>query len=234
MTEPAANRDYVLPQDQSDLIFEQIAQTLLAGAVPQDEPVAVVLSAPPGAGKSVLAQGIRFTCPDDARPVAIDVDAVRGFHPAYQRLRAEHGPQAADDLIQAQARIWFEQAIDRLVERRSHLIVERGLRDRDVTDHLLAKISEAPGGGNPCRIEAALLATPAAVSELGILERYQLAHEKTGQGRIVAADLHDEQYARLAEVADWLDEDPRVSARAVYQRGSTRPVYRSGQRPSRA
>lgn len=229
MSEPAANRDYVLPQEQSDLIFEQIAQTLLAGAVPQDEPVAIVLSAPPGAGKSVLAQGIRFTYPDDARPVAIDVDAVRGFHPAYQRLRAEHGPQAADDLIQAQARIWFEQAIDHLVERRSHLIVEHGLRDRDVTDRLLAKISEAPRGGNPYRIEAALLATPAAISELGILERYQLAHEKTGQGRIVAADLHDERYARLAEVADWLDEDLRVSARAVYQRGSTAPVYRSGQ-----
>lgn len=227
MTDPRADLTYVLPQEQSDLIFEQIVQTLLAGAVPQDQPVATILSAPPGAGKTVLAQDIRATYPEDARPVTVDVDAVRVFHPDYQRLRAAHGPQEADDLIQAQSRIWFESAIDYLVERGSHLIVEHGLRDRDVTDRLLAKLSAAADGRAPYRIEGALLASPAAVSEIGILERYQMGHETTGQGRIVAADLHDQRYAHLAEVADWLDADPRVSAQAVYQRGSAHPVHRN-------
>jgi hypothetical protein len=217
----------VLPKEQSDLIFAQIAQTLLAGAVPQDQPVATILSAPPGAGKTVLAQDIRATYPEASQPVAIDVDAFRVFHPDYQLLRAEHGPQEADDLIQAQTRIWFESAIDYLVEKGSHLIVEHGLRDREVTDRLLAKLSAQVDGRTPYRIEAALLASPAAVSELGILERYQLGHETTGQGRIVAADLHDQRYAHLAEVADWLDADPRISAQAIYQRGSAEPVHRN-------
>ncbi|MEW2417544.1 zeta toxin family protein [Streptomyces sp. NPDC046866] len=227
MTDPGVDRTYVLPQEQSDLIFEQIAQTLLADAVLQDEPVATILSAPPGAGKSVLAQDIRATYPEDARPVVIDVDAVRAFHPDYQNLRAAHGPQVADDLIQAQARIWFESAIDYLVERGSHLIVEHGLRDREVTDRLLAKLSAEADGRAPYRIEAALLASPAAMSELGILERYQLGHETTGQGRIVAADLHDQRYAHLPEVADWLDADPRVAVQSVYQRGNAQPVHRN-------
>ncbi|UUY52316.1 zeta toxin family protein (plasmid) [Streptomyces yangpuensis] len=227
MTDPGVDRTYVLPQEQSDLIFEQIAQTLLAGAVPQDQPVATVLSAPPGAGKTVLAQDIKATYPVDARPVVIDVDAVRGFHPEYQRLRAAHGPQLADDLIQVQSRIWFESAIDYLVERGSHLIVEHGLRDREVSDRLLDKLSAEADGRAPYRIEAALLASSAATSELGILERYQVGHEMTGQGRIVAADLHDQRYTHLAEVADWLDADPRVSGQAVYQRGSAHPVHRN-------
>ncbi|MFD9378483.1 zeta toxin family protein [Streptomyces sp. NPDC059999] len=77
MTDPGVDRTYVLPQEESDLLFEQIAQTLLAGAVPQVQPVATVLSAPPGAGKTVLAQDIRATYPEGAQPVVIDVDAVR-------------------------------------------------------------------------------------------------------------------------------------------------------------
>ncbi|MER6121767.1 zeta toxin family protein [Streptomyces sp. NPDC001795] len=227
MTDPGVDRTYVLPQEPSDLIFEQIVQTLLAGAAPQDQPVATILSAPPGAGKTVLAQQIRATYPEGSQPVAIDVDAFRKFHPDYLHLRAEHGPQGADDLVQAQARIWFESAIDYLVEQRSHLIVEHGLRDREVTDRLITKLSAEVDGSAPYRIEAALLGTSAAVSELGILERYQLGHETTGQGRIVAAELHDQRYGHQAVVADWLDADPRVRAVAIYQRGSAEPVHRN-------
>jgi hypothetical protein len=225
--DPGADQTWVLPKEQSDLIFEQITQTLLAGAVAQDQPVATILSASAGAGKTVLAQDIRATYPKGSQPVAIDVDAFRVFHPDYQRLRAEHGPQEADDLIQAQTRIWFESAIDYLVEQGSHLIVEHGLRDREVTDGLLTKLSAQVDGREPHRIEAALLASPAAVSELGILERYQRGHETTGQGRIVAADLHDQRYAHLADVADWLDADPRISAQSIYQRGSAEPLHRN-------
>lgn len=217
----------MLPQEESDLLFEQIAQTLLAGAVPQDQPVATVLSAPPGAGKTVLAQDIRAMYPEGAQPVVIDVDAVRVFHPDYQHLRAAHGPQVADDLIQAQSRIWFESAIDYLVERGSHLIVEHGLRDWEVTDRLLDKLSAEADGRAPYRIEEALLASSAAMCELGILERYQVGHEMTGQGRIVAADLLDQRFAHLPEVADWLDADPRVAVQSVYQRGSAQPVHRN-------
>ncbi|MGV9567785.1 zeta toxin family protein [Streptomyces sp. NPDC003480] len=227
MTDPGVDRTYVLPREQSDLLFEQIVRTLLAGAVPQDQPVATVLSAPPGAGKTVLAQQIRTAYPEGSQPVAIDVDAFRKFHPDYLRLRAEHGPQGADDLVQAQARIWFESAIDHLVEQQSHLIVEHGLRDREVTDRLLTRLAAEADGRAPYRIEAALLGTPAAMSELGILERYQLGYETTGQGRIVAAELHDQRYAHQVVIADWLDADPRVRAVAVYQRGSAEPVHRN-------
>ncbi|MFE2684505.1 zeta toxin family protein [Streptomyces mirabilis] len=216
----------MLPQEQSDLVFEQqIVPTLLAGAVPQDQPVAIVLTAPPGAGKTVLAQQIRAAYPEDRQPVAIDVDAVRVFYPGYLRLRAEYGPQGADDLIQAQARIWFEAAIDYLVARRSHLIVEHGLRDREVTDGLLAKLAADPRA--PYRIEAALLGTPAGLAEFGVLERYQLGYETTGEGRIVSAELSAQRYAHQAVVADWLDADPRVRAVVVYQRGSAEPVHRN-------
>lgn len=227
MKDPGGDRTYMLPKEQSDLLFTQIAQTMFAGTVPQDQPVATILSAQPGAGKTVLAQDIKATYPEGSQPVAVDMDAFRGFHPEYERLRAEHGPQGADDLVQAQTRIWFESAIDYLVDQGSHLIVEHGLRDREVTDRLLTKLSDEVGGRAPYRIEAALLASPAAVSDLGILERYQLGHEMTGQGRIVAADLHDQRYAHLAEIADWLDADPRVTAQAVYQRGSAEPVHRN-------
>ena len=230
MTDPGV-ASYRLPLEQSAEIFRtQILPTLLADAVAQHEPTLIVLTGQPGAGKSVLAGDMRARFPETARPVIVDVDSFRPFYPGYLKLHQERG-WVADDLVQSDARRWFDHALTYLSERRANVIAEHGLRNRPVTEALLDRFAPAGTQLPPYRIEVALLATSAAESRLGMLERYQIGYERVGVGRYVAEEVHDARYQHGLVAADWLDADPRVSAAAVSRRGVTEPVHRNQRGP---
>ena len=215
---------YLLSEERSRRIFEdQIVPTVLSGGRSQERPRVILLCAQAGAGKSVLARDLRATFPPADRPVLVDVDLFRAFYPGYLGLKRRLG-HVAEGLVQADARRWLNQALRYLSANRVNIIVEHGLRDRLVFNALLDQFDVA-GTSTDYRISAALLATPAAQSRLGILERYQVAFEKTGIGRYVTEVEHDERYDHTRTVADWLAADERVDAIAVYQRGSTTPVF---------
>jgi Zeta toxin len=218
--------DFLLPQAVSEKIFRtRIVPALLEGASPQDSPVLVVLSAQQGAGKSTLARDLRAAFPASAAPVIVDVDSFKAFYPGILDLQRSHGP-VADDLVHADARRWLTQALAHLRDQQVNVIAELGLRNREVTQEVLSQFGQAG-----YLIEAALLATPAAQSMLGILERYQWGHERTGYGRPVSGALHDERYRQLETVADWLQGDSRVRAVGVYLRGEAVPAHRLERAP---
>jgi hypothetical protein len=129
----------------------------------------------------------------------------------------------ADDLVHADARRWLERSIDYLIEHRHNVVVEHGLRTRQVYDSLLERLARRDGRAN---VEVALLATPAPVSRVAILDRYQTALELTGIGRIVTDTLHDERLDHLRDVADWTGNDHRVAGVSIYRRNHLQPVAR--------
>ena len=222
MTEPGVDERRLLPRQVSDEIFrDQIVPRLLAAGEPQARPVVVVLSAQPGAGKTRITSAMKEDFADRGGAVAVDVDAFKPFYPDFRQLVGAHG-SAAYDVTVPDARRWFEQALDNLAERQVNVVAEHGLRNQEVTDSLLNRFVAAE-----YRVEGALLATPAAVSRLGILERYQVGYEQLGFGRYVSEELHDQRYENLLHVADALDADPRVAAVSVYRRGDSEPMYRN-------
>lgn len=215
---------YLLTEERSRQIFDdQIVPTVLSGGRNQEHPRVILLCAQAGAGKSVLARDLRATFTRADRPVHVDVDLFRSFYPGYLALKQRLG-QEAEDLVQADARRWLNSALEHLSTNRVNIIVEHGLRDRPVFDALVEQFDSAGTRGD-YRISAALLATPAAQSRLGILERYQVAFEKTGIGRYVTEAEHEERYDHTGTVAEWLAADPRIADVAVYRRGSTTPIF---------
>ncbi|MGA3539014.1 zeta toxin family protein [Micromonosporaceae bacterium DT194] len=231
MTQPDPTK-YLLSAEQADEIFHRhVVPTMLAGAVPQEEPFVIVLTAQPGAGKSTLGRDIREEFSEQARPVIVDVDAFRPFYPNYAKINEDFGLAAGQEITQEDARRWFGQALTYLAEHRVNVIAEHGLRDRTVTDDLLSRFAQESGGRPPYRVEVAYLATPAAQSRLGILARYQTGLEHAGFGRYVSEELHDARYQHVVEAAGWLDADSRVTAVSVYQRGSATPVHRNERGP---
>ena len=222
MADTGATGEGLLPSELAERIFrEDIAATVLvlAAGQLQPQPMAIVLCAQAGAGKTQLA-GLHLSAAMAARggSVSIDVDMFRVFYPDYERMKA-HDEIAADDVVHGDARRWLDRSVEHLTGRRVNIIIEHGLRSTTVAEGLLARLDKAG-----YRIEIALMSTPAAVSRLSILERYQVGREKTGRGRYVDEELHDHRYAHVAAVADWCDADPRVSAIAIYERGGNR-VY---------
>jgi hypothetical protein len=211
--DPGAQRQHHLPAEQSEDIFvRHIAPTLLAGGQSRDQPLVILVSAQPAAGKTAVTRLLRTEFEGAGDAVCVDVDELIAFHPDLPRLRAAD-ELTAEDLVHADARRWLDRAIEHLIGRRVNIVLEHGLRSREVTDDLLHRFAEAG-----YRIEAVLLATPAAQSLLGNLGRYQTAHESTGSGRYVLPELHDARYSGLLQVADWLQEDPRVQAVSAYRR----------------
>jgi UDP-N-acetylglucosamine kinase len=217
---PGGSRDYLLPAHESERIFtRQIAPSLLRAEPTGARPIAILLRGQPGAGKTVLAA--RLADETTGRPARVDVDMFRAFHPAYQQLRTV-GDLTADALVQADARRWFEMAIEHLAGVRADILAEHV-----IPDDTLARLDEAG-----YRIGAALLAVPQAVSRLRVLERYQLAREVTGTGRYVSRQAHDRRYQDLLDVAADLDSDPQIAAADVYGRAAdSRPVYRNQRQP---
>ncbi|HET9658057.1 MAG TPA: zeta toxin family protein [Kineosporiaceae bacterium] len=214
--DPGAQKQHFLPAEQAEDIFTRhIAPTLLAFGEPQEQPVVIVLSAQPAAGKTAITRLLRATFDDSGGAVGVDVDELIAFHPDLPGLRAAD-ELTAEDLVHADARRWLARAVDHLIQRQVNIVLEHGLRSREVTEDLLGDFAAAG-----YRIEAVLLATPAAQSLLGNLGRYQTAHESTGSGRYVLPELHDTRYAQLLQVADWLQDDPRVQAVAAYRRDGT-------------
>lgn len=234
--DPGAQRQHLLPPAESERIFVQhIAPTLLSDGRPVPDPRVVLLSGQPAAGKTAITRLLRasftadqFTAAEasggtlqrgtlqdstvQAGAVEVDVDELIAFHPELPRLRAVD-ELTAEDLVHADARRWLDRAVDHLIDRRVNILLEHGLRSRDVTDALLRRFHNVGYA-----VDAVLLATPAAVSLLGNLDRYQTAHETTGAGRFVLPDLHDTRYTQLLQVADWLQDDFRVRSVSAYRR----------------
>jgi len=186
-----------LSSEQWGAIFEhRIKPNLLQGGVPVSAPTVVLLAGQPGSGKTAVARLL-------ATPgsVTIDVDRFRYFHPAY-------APDSVAAGVNGDVRRWFETSLDWLMQHRVNIVAEHGL-----TEHLIGRFAAAS-----YRVDIALMAVPAAVSRLGILERYQLGMESSGQGRRVPAAVHDERFRALPAIADALCADSRITTISIYSR----------------
>lgn len=206
--DPGAQKQHFLPAERAkDIFARHIAPTLLAFGEPQEQPVVVVRSAQPAAGKTAITRLLRAAFDGSGGAVGVDVDELIAFHPDLPGLRAAD-ELTAEDLVHADARRWLARAVEHLIQRRVNIVLGHGLRSREVTDDLPRRFTEAG-----YRVEAVLLATPAALSLLGNLGRYQTAHESTGSGRYVLPELHDARYAQLLQAVAAYRRDGTLLAR---------------------
>jgi predicted kinase len=214
VTSPQAT-DPDLPPDQLEEIFQQIIvpdYLLRSNPQPQQHPQAILLGGQPGAGKSTTAPQFHREFTDRGGLVWVTWDDFRPFHPDYQRLLRER-PAYMPDITRPAARWWQDRAATYLRAGCYHTLLEGGFRDPATVLATAERFTEA---GYHVRICA--LAVPAALSRLGIIERYAKQVEVAGTGRWTTAASHEADYTGTVQVLRLAEASPAVSRISLFTR----------------
>jgi hypothetical protein len=161
--------DYGMPLADLEATFRRIIvpdYVLRSNPTSQPRPEVIFLGGQPGAGKSVTAEGLRRDFAGRGGLVWVTWDDFRPYHPEYERLLAER-PADMPDVTRPAARWWQDRAAAYLRDRQFNVLLEGGFRDPDA---VLASADRFATDGY--LVHVAALAVPAAMSRLGIIERY--------------------------------------------------------------
>lgn len=212
---PPERGPYELPDALREEIFLQvIAPRVLLANEPQrqERPELVLLGGQPGAGKTTASRSFQREFTGRGGIVAVDADELRPYHPAYETLTAERH-NVIPDAIHETAGWWYDRAIDYLRARRYNLLLEGGFRDPAA---VIQTAEDFAATGYDVRVAA--VAVPAALSRLGIIERYAAQLDHTGVGRWVPAARHDENYHGTPDVLQRAQDSPAVHRITVLTR----------------
>lgn len=207
--------DYGMPPADLEEIFRRIIvpdYLLRSGPEPRPDPEVIHLGGQPGAGKSTVAPEFRREFAGRGGLVWVTRDDFRPFHPDYERLLAER-PADMPAVTRPATWWWQDRAAAYLQAGRYNMLLERGFRD---PDEVLA--SAAAFDAADYLVHVSAVAVPAALSRLGIIERYARQVETVGTGRWTTAASHDADYAGTMEVLRRAEAARVVSRISVWTR----------------
>lgn len=212
----------VVPVVLSDPEHEEIlvARILPAGtrrAVPQEQPVAVLVGGAPGSGKSTACQVLKEMLDRRGGAVLIGPDLYKSAHPAYRRLLASDertaGVKVRPDVLR-----WQAEVEEYVRGRRFDAVVETPPADPEQ-----ARAYRAAG----YRVEVVVLAEAEAVTQLSVLERYLAQVAEDGAGRYVSWENQDQVLRRLLRSVEVIEAE-RLADRVMVVRRDLQVLYDSG------
>jgi UDP-N-acetylglucosamine kinase len=207
---------YVLDEARSLRIFrEEIVPEELAGPSPVTHPVVVFVAGQPGAGKTMTTAAAVGQFADAGGAAAVNSDFYKPYHPRYAELLVSDDVSAAP-YMSVDGRRWMGMAQAYAIEHRVNVAIETTMRDQgDFLDPV------GVFGDAGFRVEAAVMAVPAALSRLGIVARYAEQVAASGSGRLTEVANHDASYAGVLGAASAMDNGScRVDQVSVWRRGN--------------
>jgi zeta toxin len=221
---PGANR---LNLDEHARIFRQLIAPSFTGPTPQGAPLAILLGGQPGIGKSSTKSALQAALVEHGGALDFAADLLRPFHPKFTQLLAgdERELAALDADIDHDARAWVDMTVEHAVTNRLHAILDSNLANPARAAGFLDRFSAAG-----YRVEVHFVAGPAALSRLGVLQRYQAQIDQLGRGAYCPVPIQERNYLGVLDTADMLDRDLRADQVGVFRRGGTL-VYRQDRGP---
>ncbi|KAF3805317.1 hypothetical protein GCG54_00006260 [Colletotrichum gloeosporioides] len=224
MPPPPDLSHHILPE----LVSKQIFQTqILPADLPatltrhptRARPLAVLIVGQTGAGKTRTAPAVLSAMNRINPPAHFIADVYKAHHPSYLTLISSPNPAHASPATGPDARKWLAMAAAEAISRKLDVLLESACRHPDDFRDLARMFGEAG-----YRVEVVVMAVPAALSRLGILHRFYERLPDAGSGnlpiRLTPVKIHDDSYAGLMSVAEWIDEVDYVDRVLVVRRGN--------------
>ncbi|MEV8312221.1 zeta toxin family protein [Streptomyces flavidovirens] len=201
-------------------LASQILPRWTSDAVPQQQPVVVLVAGLPGTGKSTACEVLKAVFDRRGGAVLIGRDLYKSAHPEYRRLlRSEErtaGVRVRPDVLR-----WQAEVEEYARERRFDAVVESPVADPEQ-----ARAYREAG----YRVEVVVLVESEAVTQLSVLDRY------LATGRYVSWDNFDRCVQALPRSLEILEAEG-LAARVTVARRDLEVLYDSGSaagRPGRS
>lgn len=207
-------------EQHADILTTVILPTWTKDAVPQEEPVAVCVAGQPGSGKSFLADLLQESLNRRGGAVRIASDLYKPLHPSYTALLAEE-ERTAGLKVRPDVRRWQAEVEAYVRVRDLDAVIETALTDPDEF-RALSRAFRAAGH----RLEVAVLATPEALSQLSVLDRYVREVNDARAGRYVSWENHDTCVRGLLATLQVIEDERLMDRITVFRRDMT-VLYRN-------
>ncbi|MGK4586091.1 zeta toxin family protein [Kitasatospora sp. HPMI-4] len=204
----------VLSDTESAEVLEGVILPTWTGhAVRQARPVVVVVSGPPGSGKTQVADVVHAALQRRGGAVRIASDLYKGEHRDYASLLAQD-VRSAGVKVRTDTRRWQGDVEDHVRERGFDAVVESALAN---PQEFRAQARAYRRSRH--RIEIVALATPQAWSQLGVLDRFVEQVTATGTARYVSWENHDACAAGLIATLAVIEAEHLADRVTVVRRG---------------
>jgi len=205
---------YTLSEQEHQSIFEkEIVPDLFARVVTSKNPVAVIFGGQPGAGKSASVDNVIKELKLFGGAVLIEGDALRDFHPMYQKLMDMDDKTAAFYTDRDSGK-WVEKSIAYAKEKRFNVVIEGTMRNPDVVESTMKNLREAG-----YEIDACALAVSWQLSEQGIIQRYENQKLDRGVGRMTTPEAHKAAYDGMLNTLERIERDNLADRVTISRRG---------------
>ncbi|MFF7705320.1 zeta toxin family protein [Streptomyces lydicus] len=203
--------------ESHDVLTQVILPVATKAAVRQQQPVTVFVAGQPGSGKTQVADLVHAVLNGRGGAVRIGSDLYKAAHRHYAELLAED-VRTAGVKVRPDTRRWQAAVEAHVRAHRFDAVVETALADIGEFRATAAAFRTAGS-----RIEIVALATPEALSQLGIADRY-LTDALNGGGRYVAWENHDGCARQMLQTLAIIEAE-RLADRIVVVRRDGKVLY---------
>ncbi|MEV8529252.1 zeta toxin family protein [Streptomyces sp. NPDC052000] len=209
----------VLPEEQhEEILAARILPRWTAGAVPQEQPVVVLVAGPAGSAKSTVCALITKVLDRRGGAVPVGRDLYKQDHPAYAGL-LRNDDRTAGVRVRPDVLRWQAEVEEYVRSQRFDAVVETPRADPDE----LRETSRAYRGAG-YRVEVVALAAAQALTQLSALDRYLTQVLERGVGRYVSWGNFD-QCARNLPAFLEVVESERLADRVLVARRDLEVLY---------
>lgn len=204
-------KKYTISEEEEAKMADEIFGVITEEKNASEHPVAVIVLAQPGAGKSGL---MAYSFNEFPNALEVDIDKFRPYYPRYTEV-GENDPEVYEEVTGKFATHIMWNITPRLIDEKYDLILHKTRSDDTLITDTVKPLKDA-GYSVILRV----MSVHELESKLSVLERSINQYFRRGYCKWVEIDYHNAQYSGVPNITKKMIDMGLIDAVEVFQRGS--------------